>query len=54
MFYGQKNCIFYIKSVDKLFCVLYHVIRDKEMKQLNGTVYDVDTLKKKIKKLLTK
>ena len=37
----------YKKSVDKLFCVWYHVIKDKEMKQLNGTVYDVDTLKKK-------
>ena len=42
-----KKITFFIKSVDKLFCVWYHVIRDKEMKQLNGTVYDVDTLKKK-------
>lgn len=44
----KKIAFFIKKSVDKLFCVWYHVIRDKEMKQLNGTVYDVDTLNKKI------
>ena len=50
--YKSKN--FIKKVLTKLFYVWYHVIKDKEMKQLNGTVYDVDTLKKKIKKTVDK